>query len=476
MNEQDYLDHDAVGLGEAVRNGEASPVELVDVAIARAERLNPKLNAIVYEDYDNARKAAKNAGREGLFAGVPFLVKDLGMSVAGMRRTSGSRFLKDVVDTEDSGITKRWRASGLIFLGKSNTPEFGIPGVTESQLLGPCRNPWNTEHTSGGSSGGAASATAAGIVPMAHASDGLGSIRIPAACCGLVGLKVTRDRNPNLPEGPENILGNAVDHVVSRTVRDTAAMLDVIGLPEPGTPYAYPARPESYLKEIEKGPGKLRIAWSAETPRPRDIDPEILAGLAATADMLKRLGHDVFERGLGIDYMGLYAARNAAAGGNFAATIGKWIEKLGREPEGDDFETLTWASYKSGRKVTGAEAFASLGEVRRRARDVVRQFDEHFDVYLCPVLGQPPSKIGWIDTQNVEPRELNRRQAAAYPYTPTFNFTGQPSLSLPLAWTKSGLPLGMMFSGRYGDEATLLKLARQIEKEAPWAGKKPAVW
>lgn len=475
MNEQDYLDHDAVGLGEAVRKGEASATELVDIAIARAERLNPKLNAIVYEDYENARKVAKSAGREGLFAGVPFLVKDLGMSVAGMRRTSGSRFLKDVVDTEDSGITKRWRASGLIFLGKSNTPEFGIPGVTESQLLGPCRNPWNTDHTPGGSSGGAASATAAGIVPMAHASDGLGSIRIPAACCGLVGLKVTRDRNPNLPEGAENILGNAVDHVVSRTVRDSAAMLDVIGLPEPGTPYAYPARPESYLKEIEKGPGKLKIRWSSETARGRPIDPEIEEALAATAELLGKLGHEVDHQGLGIDYMAMYNTRGAAAGANFAATIQRWIEKTGAEPQGDDFETLTWASYKSGRKVMGADAFHSLGELRRLSRDVVRKWEE-FDVYLCPVLGTPPSKIGWIDTQGLEPRELNKRQAAAYPYTPIFNFTGQPSLSLPLAWTKSGLPIGMMFTGRYGDEATLLKLARQIEREAPWAGRKPGVW
>ncbi len=475
MNEQDYLNHDAVGLGEAVRKGDASPAELVDIAIARAERLNPKLNAIVYEDYGNARAAAKAAKREGLFAGVPFLVKDLGMAVAGMRRTSGSRFLKDIVDTADSGMAKRWRGAGLIFLGKSNTPEFGIPGVTESQLLGPCRNPWNVEHTPGGSSGGAASATAAGIVPMAHASDGLGSIRIPAACCGLVGLKVTRDRNPNLPDSAENILGNAVDHVVSRTVRDSAAMLDVVGHAEPGSPFATPPRPESYLKEIEKGPGKLKITWSSETARGRPIDPEIQAALEETAALLKRLGHDVEERGLGIDYMAMYNARGASAGGNFAATIQKWIEFTGREPEGDDFETLTWASYKAGRKVTGADAFISLGDLRRLGRDVVRKWED-FDVYLCPVLGTPPSKVGWIDTQNLEPRELNKRQAAAYPYTPIFNFTGQPSMSLPLAWTKSGLPIGMMFTGRYADEATLLKLAAQLEKEAPWAGKKPPVW
>jgi amidase len=310
---------------------------------------------------------------------------------------------------------------------------------------------------------------------MAHASDGLGSIRIPAACCGLVGLKVTRDRCPVGPDTNEDILGQSVNHVVSRTVRDTAAMLDVTGFPFAGTPFAVPPRPESYLAEVGKSPGKLKIWWSSETPRGRGIDPEIQAALEAIAVRLAELGHEVTPRGLGIDYLGLYNARLASNGANFAATIAKWIEHVGREPEGDDFETLTWVSYKSGRKATGADAFAALGETRARAREVVKLWDE-MDVYLCPVLGTPPSPLGWIDTQNTEPRELNKRQAAAYPYTPIFNFTGQPAISLPLAWTESGLPLGMMFVGRYGDEATLLRLAAQLEKEMPWKDRRPPVW
>ncbi len=474
MRDDEYASYDAVGLAELVRKGEASPTELVEAAIARVERHNPTLNAVVYKAYDQARAQAKQKS-DGPFAGVPFLIKDLGSAVQGMPRTSGSKFLKDIVDTEDSGLVRRYREAGLVFLGKSNTPEFGIPGVTESQLLGPCRNPWNIDHTPGGSSGGAASATAAGIVPIAHASDGLGSIRIPAACCGLVGLKVTRDRNPDLPDSSENILGFTVNHVVSRTVRDSAAILDVTGRPEPGNPYAYPPRPDSYLKEIEKSPGKLRIRWSSETPRGRPIDPEIQEGLAGVADLLARLGHDVREQGLGIDYMGLYNARLAASGANFAATIEKWIEKQGREPNPDELETLTWVSYKSGRKATGANAFISMGELRARSREVVKLFDA-FDVYLCPVLGTPPSKVGFIDTQNLDPVDLNRRQAAAYPYTPVFNFTGQPSLSLPLFWTKSGLPIGMMFTARYAEEETLLRLAAQLEKEAPWKDKRPPIW
>ncbi len=474
MKDAEYASYDAVGLAELVRKKEVTPAELVEAAIARIERHNPTLNAVVYKAYDAARAQAK-APAQGPFTGVPFLIKDLGVAVAGMPRSNGSKFTRELKDSEDSGLVRRYREAGLIFLGKSNTPEYGIPGVTESQHLGPCRNPWNPDHTPGGSSGGAASATAAGIVPMAHASDGLGSIRIPAACCGLVGLKVTRDRNPNLPDTSEEILGFTVNHVVSRTVRDSAAALDVTGRPEPGNPYAYPPRPDSYLEEIKKSPGKLRIAWSSETPRGRPIDPEIQTALEETAALLKGLGHDVFERGLGVDYMGLYNARGPASGANFAATIAKFIEAVGREPEQDELETLTWVSYKGGRKVMGQDAFLALGDLRRRAREVVKQW-EHFDVYLCPVQGTPPSPIGYIDTQNLDPKDLNRRQAAAYPYTPVFNFTGQPSLSLPLAWSKSGLPLGMMFTGRYADEATLLRLAAQLEKEAPWKDKRPPIW
>jgi len=380
-----------------------------------------------------------------------------------------------VVDTDDGGLTRRYRAAGVVPIGKSNTPEYGITGTTESALLGPCRNPWNPDHIAGGSSGGSASAVAAGIVPLAHASDGLGSIRIPAACCGLVGLKVTRDRNPNMPDGYDYALGNVVDHVVTRTVRDSAAMLDATGYPEPGSPYPPPPKARPYVEEVRASPGRLRIAWSCETPSGRPIEPEIQAALERTAALLKGLGHEVIERGLGIDYRGLYASRGPAAAANFAAGMARLIETVGREPEDDELEPLTWASLKAGRRQTGADVMRSLQETRMLNRRTLAAFED-IDVYLSPVLGAPVPQIGFIDPVRLEPREVNRRQGRTFPFTPPFNFSGQPSMSLPLEQDASGLPIGLMFTAKYADEATLFRLAAQLEKEAPWKDRRPKVW
>jgi amidase len=471
----DYSEYDGVGLAKLVRKGKVTPAELTEAAIARIERHNPTLNAVVFKGFDDARKQAAGPLPDGPFKGVPFLIKDLGMPVAGWPRSCGSKFAASLVDSEDGGLTARYRASGAVFLGKTNTPEYGITGTTESAALGPCRNPWNPNHIAGGSSGGSASAVAAGIVPLAHASDGLGSIRIPAACCGLVGLKVTRDRNPNMPDGYDYALGNVVDHVVSRTVRDSAVMLDATGYAEPGSPYPTPAKDRPYADEVERSPGKLRIAWSSETPSGRPIEPEIQAALERTAKLLKGLGHKVIERGLGIDYRALYASRGPAAAANFAAGMARLIEQIGREPEPDELEPLTWASLKAGRRQTGADVMRSLQDTRMLAREVVAFFDD-IDVYLSPVLGTPIPEIGHIDPVNLEPREVNRRQGRVFPFTPPFNFTGQPSMSLPLEVDANGLPIGMMFTAKYADEATLFRLAAQLEKEAPWKGRRPQVW
>ena len=471
----DYSEHDGVALGQMVAKGEVTPLELVDAAIDRIERHNGALNAVVHTAYDEARERAKGPLPDGPFKGVPFLIKDLGMPVAGWPRTSGSKFARHIVDTEDGGLTRRYRESGVIPLGKTNTPEYGITGTTESALLGPCRNPWNPAHISGGSSGGAASAVAAGIVPMAHASDGLGSIRIPAACCGLVGLKVNRDRVPNLPDAYDYAAGFVVDHVVTRTVRDSAVMLDATGIPEPGSPYALPAKARPYAQEVETSPGKLRIAWSSETANGRPIDPEIQAALERTATLLKGLGHEVVEKGLGIDYRALYAARGPVSGANFAGGMERLIDEVGREPEQDELEPLTWASLKGGRRVTGAQAFRALQDLRALNRFTLAFFED-WDVYLCPVLGTPVPEVGFIDPVNLEPKEVNRRQGKVFPFTPPMNFSGQPSISLPLEMDSNGLPIGMMFSARYADEATLFRLAAQLEKEAPWKGRRPAVW
>jgi amidase len=472
---QDYSDHDGLGLADLVARKEVSPAELVEDAIERIERHNPTLNAVVYKAYDEARATAKGPLPDGPFRGVPFLIKDLAMPVAGWPLTSGSRFAASIVDTEDGGLTRRYRQAGIIPLGRTNTPEYGITGTTEGALLGPCRNPWNPDHISGGSSGGSASAVAAGIVPMAHASDGLGSIRIPAACCGLVGLKVTRDRNPNLPDGFDYATGFVVDHVVTRTVRDSAAMLDATGIPEPGSPYPAPPKERPYLEEITRSPGKMRIAWSSETPSGRPIDPEVQAALERTADKLRALGHEVIERGLGIDYRALYAARGPVSGANFAAGMARLIAQVGREPEPDELEGLTWAALKGGRKVSGADAMRSLQELRMLNRVTLQAFED-IDVYLSPVMGTPVPLVGEMDPVRMEPRDVNRRQGEVFPFTPPFNFSGQPSLSLPLEQSANGLPIGMMLTSKYADEATLFRLAAQLEKELPWAQRRPRVW
>lgn len=475
MEMPNYADYDGLGLAELVAKKAVTPAELVECAIERIEKHNPVLNAVVYKGYDDARAWAKGDLPDGPFRGVPFLIKDLGMPVAGWPRSHGSKFARNVVDAEDGGLTRRYRQAGVVPVGKTNTPEYGITGTTESAALGPCRNPWNPNHIAGGSSGGAASSVAAGIVPLAHASDGLGSIRIPAACCGLVGLKVTRDRNPNMPDGFDYALGNVVDHVVSRTVRDSAAMLDATGYAEPGSPYPSPPKARPYIEEIARSPGKLRIAWSWETPSGRPIEPEIQAALERTAALLKGLGHEVIERGLGIDYRALYASRGPAAAANFAAGMARLIDLIGREPEPDELEPLTWATLKAGRRQEGPAVMHSLQETRMLNRATLAAFED-IDVYLCPVLGTPVPEIGFIDPVNLEPKEVNRRQGRAFPYTPPFNYSGQPSMSLPIEVDANGLPIGMMFTAKYADEATLFRLAAQLEKEAPWKDRRPQVW
>jgi amidase len=266
-----------------------------------------------------------------------------------------------------------------------------------------------------------------------------------------------------------------VDHVVSRTVRDSAAMLDATGWPEPGSPYPAPPKARPYLEEVGAKPGRLRIAWSAETPTGRPIHEEIEAALQQTAALLKALGHEVIERGLGIDYRAHYAARGPAAAANFAAGMGRLIEQIGREPEPDELEPLTWASLKVGRRQTGDAVMRSLQDTRMLNRLTLAAFED-IDVYLCPVMGEPPPEIGFIDAVNLEPREVNRRQGRVFPYTPPFNFSGQPSLSLPIAQSKAGLPIGMMFTAKYADEATLFRLAAQLETEVPWKDRRPQVF
>ncbi|HEX8901973.1 amidase [Vitreimonas sp.] len=472
---REYADYDGLGLAALVRKGEVTAAELLEAAIERIERHNGVLNAVTFKAYDEARTTAASALPDGPFKGVPFLIKDLGLRVKGWPRTSASKFAQVAADESDSTLTARYREAGVVLAGKTNTPEFGIPGVTTSALLGPCRNPWNPEHISGGSSGGAASAVAAGMVPLAHASDGLGSIRIPAACCGLVGMKTTRDRNPNGVDDTDRAMGFSVDHVVSRTVRDSAAMLDATGYPEPASPFAYPAKERPYLDEVERSPGKLRIAWSTETPSAKPVDAEIQRALEDTAETLKALGHEVREEGLGIDYRTLYRAQGLVSASNFAAGMRRWAEVKGREPQEGEIEGLAWRAYQAGKRISGEDAMWGWQQLRLSNRAILQRF-ESWDVLATPVLGTNVPRVDELDTLTDDLRGFDKRQAQAFPFTPPFNMTGQPSLSLPLWQSESGLPIAVMFTAKYADEGTLFRLAGQLEKELPWKQRKPKLW
>ena len=474
MGFEAYCDYDGLGLAELVARGEVTPAELVEASIERIERHNGTLNAVVHKAYDEARETAAGGLPDGPFRGVPFLIKDLGAKVTGWPRTSGSNYAQVAADTEDSELIRRYRAAGVVLVGKTNTPEFGIPGVTQSERLGPCGNPWDPARISGGSSGGAASATASGMVPLAHASDGLGSIRIPAANCGLVGMKITRDRTP-ICEVTDGAMGFSVHHVVSRTVRDSAAMLDATDGPQPGDPFTHPKKDGPFLAEVSKSPGKLRIAWSVETPSGRPMSDEMIAATHRTAETLKALGHEVFEMGLGIDYRQMYRAQGLVSASNFAASMMRWVEALGREPEPGELGPLAQRAYDAGRRVTGQQALWGWQQLRLSNIQILERF-QNFDVYLTPTMSRTSPRIDELDPLVGDLKDFDRNQASTYGTTPPFNFTGQPSLSLPLWQSDDGLPMGMMFTGRFGDEATLYRLAGQLEKELPWKDRRPPVW
>jgi amidase len=472
----EYDDYDGLGLAHLVRRGEVSPAELLEEAIARVERHNPKLNAVVYKAYDEARASAKGRLPDGPFKGVPFLIKDISMPVKGWPMTNGSALLRNNVSADDAELTRRYRASGLVFAGKTNTPEFGIPGTTEGRHLGICRNPWNTNHSSGGSSGGAASAVASGMVPMAHGSDGLGSIRIPSAQCGLVGMKPTQYRNPGGPDDRGRAHGFVVDHVLTRSVRDSAAMLDATGYPEFDAPYAPVPKVRPYMDEIATPPGRLRIGLYTEVPKGIAPHPDVQKVFDDTAKLLEELGHTlIVKKDLPIDWRRLYRAQGAVSGAMFAASIDDIRETLGREPADDEMEPLAWASYRGSQKLTGAMVGKGLQDLRLISRQILGLWRE-FDVLLSPVTLAPAPEIGLLDPVNVEPREFNRRQAKVFGYTPPYNMTGQPSLSLPMGMSSGGIPIGMMFTARIADEAVLFRLAAQLEQARPWIDRKPPVW
>ncbi|GAB2694806.1 6-aminohexanoate-cyclic-dimer hydrolase [Hymenobacter frigidus] len=491
----EYDQLDGLAMAALVRTGQLTPADLCAAAIARAEAVNPKLNAVVYPLYEQARRRAAAGLPAGPFGGVPFLLKDFGAQYTGAPHTSGSRALRNFVPTEDAELVCRWQAAGLNILGKTNTPEFALMGVTEPTLHGPTRNPWHLGHTPGGSSGGAAAAVAAGITPVAGAGDGGGSIRIPAACCGLFGLKPSRGRVPTGPEQGEKWQGAAVEHVLSRSVRDSAALLDATQGPDVGAPYFLPNPARSYLEEASRAPGRLRVGFSLGHPLGSTLHPECATAVRDAARLLESLGHDVAEVPLPFDGRAVATAFLMLYFGETGASIAALAKVLGRPARPRDVEPTTWLLSLLGRTYTAADFAAARHTWNDSARRMGR-FHQTYDLLLTPTLATPPVRIGELQPKSLEQtllkvvntfglgglirrsgivEKLAEQSLEKTPYTQVANLTGQPAMSVPLHWTADGLPCGVQFIASLGAEDVLFRLAGQLEQAQPWFDKRPAL-
>lgn len=461
----EYASLDALALRDLIDSGEVSAGEVVESAIGMAEQHNDTVNAIVTPMYQSAADLAR-APLSGPLAGVPFLVKDLTL-VKDVRCSMGSRLWSDFVPDHDADIVSRYRQAGLLIMGKSNTPEVGLAATTESVFLGPCRNPWDLTRTTGGSSGGAAAAVAAGIVPVAHATDGGGSIRIPASCCGLVGLKPTRGRTPLGPDVGEGWGAMATGHVVSRTVRDTAALLDVTHGPALGDPYHPPYFGGSFLADMAVDPGRLRIAIDLRPINDSKVHPDCLAGVERVAAQCAALGHEVTEVPLEYDRDLVGRAASALVAVNVRHNILARAEALGVTPSLDLVEAATLRFVEWGGEVPADLYVRSLHTIHSATR-VIERFLLDYDLILSPTLLCPPPPLGYMDTNSPDEATYAAHFNAFWGFTSLYNATGNPAISLPLHWTESGLPVGIQFAAGFGREVLLLQIARQLEEALPW--------
>jgi amidase len=476
---------DATAQAQLVADGEASPAELVDAAIARCERLNPELNAIIHELYDDGRAAAANSLPDGPFKGVPFLLKDLGAAFAGQPLHMGMRVLKEAGFRApvDSYLAQRFRAAGFVTIGKTNTPELGILPTTEPDAYGATRNPWDEERTSGGSSGGSAAAVAAGLVPIAHANDGGGSIRIPASCCGLVGLKPTRQRISEGPLAGDNLSGLTAELVVARSVRDVAAVLDAVHGPAPGDPYVAPPPMRPYRDEIGAEPAGLRIGFTT-TPALEDVatDPACVAAVEGAGRLLEELGHHV-EAGSptdaaagadgGLDIGDTFLTRWAAGQTMILDTLGL---ALGREIREDEVEPLTWTLAQIGRERSAGRYLQDVAVHQAMSRLIAGWYEGGYDLLMTPTMAERPAPLGSWDDSGDNPMAAFRRSYPAGAFTAIFNVTGQPAISLPLHWSDDGLPVGVQLVAPFGREDLLIAVAAQLERAAPWAERRPPLF
>lgn len=490
----EYDSYDGLGLAELVRRGEVSPAELVEAAIDHIERLNPQLNAVVHPMYEMAREQARGELPDGPFKGVPFLLKDLIDAYAGVPLTNGSRAYRHYIPPADSEIVRRYKQAGVVVLGKTNTPEFGLVAYTEPELFGPCRNPWQTDHTPGGSSGGSAAAVASGMVPLASGGDGGGSIRIPASHCGLFGLKPSRGRTPLGPDFGQLWHGAVSLHVLTRTVRDSAAMLDAIQGPDPGAPYIIPAPERPYLEEVHLPPGRLRIALDTASPVGRGVDPECVEAVHTAARLLEGLGHHIEEARPQIDGPALAQSYITMYCGAVAVEVRR-VERLFGPQAVRELEPATRTLGLLGQAVSAAEFSLALEEWDRAARAMGRFFQQ-YDLYLTPTVARPPVRIGELQPKPAEQRlmgllngvgsgrlwraaglleKIALENLAPTPFTQLANLTGLPAMSVPLHWTPEGLPVGVQFVAPFGQEGRLFRLAGQLEQAAPWFDRRPSL-
>jgi amidase len=466
---------DATAQAELVRQREVSPRELVEAAIRRVEALNPQLNAVVTPMFDEALRALRDVPDDAPFSGVPFVLKDLVAEYEGVRFTEGSRFLCDYVSTYDSELVVRMRRAGLVVVGKTNTPEFGMYPHCEPSLFGPTRNPWDPSYTTAGSSGGSAAAVSSGMVPMGHANDLGGSIRYPASCCGLFGLKPTRARNPLGPQYGDVANGGAVEHAVTRSVRDSAALLDALSGPDVGDPYWAPPPARPFAHEVGADPGRLRVAFSREPPGGHAVHPDCVDALESTVALLESLGHELEEVAPEVAYSERFGnALGPVMSASIAWILGYWVRELGREPGPDEIERTTREYWEFGRSVSAADYLLAIEELQRVSREVARFFLGH-DVWLTPTLAHPPHLVGALVPDPNDPAIGERlNQFVAFPGV-LANITGGAAMSMPLFWNRDGLPIGTHFLGDVGDEPKLLRLASQLEVARPWAHRRPRV-
>ena len=474
-------ERDATALAELVARGEASPVELVDAAITRIEKLNPELNAVIHPRFEAARAEAAGSLPDGPFRGVPFLLKDLHAHSAGDPCHDGMKVFRDAARhaEEDTVMVARLRAAGLVFLGRTNTPELGLLPTTEPEAHGPTRNPWDPTRTPGGSSGGSAAAVAAGMVPAAQGSDGGGSIRIPASCCGLVGLKSSRGRTSLAPLRNQFTTPFSVEGFLTRTVRDTAALLDIIQGPAAGDVVVAPAPARPYREEVGTEPGSLRIGLLPRRLDGLDLDPEVDAAVRDAGALLESLGHQVEEKyppalddpELGHQFFVLWTA-GAARSLRRVGTL------VGRPLTADDVEVLTWAQAQIGGALDAAQLLDAYAQVEQFSRAVGAWFTDFggdHDLLVTPTLAEPPPALGEFVSPSDNPLAASMRAGRFSPFTPAWNVAGHPAISMPLHQSAGGVPIGTQIVAAYGREDTLLRVASQLETARPWADRRPAI-